>query len=190
MPVEETGISSPLTADIETNLIGLLHHTPRLVQILLQDAKTAVSFSGTCKTAHAIIHDHVTGIKVTGHSGYGLQYQVEAMQTLCSSSWPLLQKLDIKYKAKLQYDAIHVLSQAKWPLLAELNLSRNTLEAAAVEHLIQGGWPNLKVLKEKKRKVYAGRRGLWEALDRPMASRPLEGVKFQRGGGGGSNCAV
>ena len=38
--------------------------------------------------------------------------------------------------------------------------------------------------KEKKSKVYAGRRGSWEALDRPMASRPLEGVQFQGRGGG------
>ena len=30
--------------------------------------------------------------------------------------------------------------------------------------------------QEKKRKVYANKHGLWEALDRPMASRPLEGV--------------
>ena len=30
----------------------------------------------------------------------------------------------------------------------------------------------------KKRKVYAGRRGGWEALDRPTASQPLTGVVF------------
>ena len=36
------------------------------------------------------------------------------------------------------------------------------------------------VLLRQKRKVSAGGRGLWEALDRPMASRPLKGVS---GGG-------
>ena len=34
----------------------------------------------------------------------------------------------------------------------------------------------------KKIKVYAGRHGVWEALDRPMASRPLKG--FTLGGHG------
>ena len=40
------------------------------------------------------------------------------------------------------------------------------------------------LLLQQKRKVYAGRRGLWEALDRPMASRPLEGVQVEEGGRG------
>ena len=30
----------------------------------------------------------------------------------------------------------------------------------------------------KTREVYAGRRGLWEALDRPVAPRPLKGVLY------------
>ena len=34
-----------------------------------------------------------------------------------------------------------------------------------------------------ERKVYAGRPGLWEALDRPLASQPLEGVWFLVGRG-------
>ena len=30
--------------------------------------------------------------------------------------------------------------------------------------------------KKKERQVYADRRGSWQALDRPMASRPIKGV--------------
>ena len=36
---------------------------------------------------------------------------------------------------------------------------------------------------EKKRKVYAGRRGLWEALHRPIAYRPLKGLRGGEGDG-------
>ena len=32
------------------------------------------------------------------------------------------------------------------------------------------------IKREKKRKVYASRHGLWEDLDRPMTSRPPKGV--------------
>ena len=36
-------------------------------------------------------------------------------------------------------------------------------------------------MSEEERKVYADRRGLWEALGRPMASWPLKGVEFEKG---------
>lgn len=42
----------------------------------------------------------------------------------------------------------------------------------------------LSIASEKKRKVYAGRHGLWEVLDRPMASRPVTGG-LVRGNGKG-----
>ena len=38
--------------------------------------------------------------------------------------------------------------------------------------------------QEKKRKVYASKCGSWEALDRPMASRPLKGVQLGEKGEG------
>lgn len=134
------------SAGSQINLVDLLHQTPRLTQILLQNGASAVSFSGSCKAARTIIHENVSAIKVIEHNGYGLQYQVEAMKTLITSNYPHLQKLDIKYRAKLQFDAVCILSQANWPLLTELNLSRNNLEAAAVGHLIQGRWPKLRAL--------------------------------------------
>ena len=40
------------------------------------------------------------------------------------------------------------------------------------------------VLKEKKRTVYAGSRGLWEVLGRPVVSRPLKRGLDRRGGRG------
>ena len=42
------------------------------------------------------------------------------------------------------------------------------------------------MLKEKKRTVYAGSRGLWEVLGRPVVSRPLKRGLDGRGGGGGT----
>ena len=39
---------------------------------------------------------------------------------------------------------------------------------------------------EKKRKVYAGRQELWEALDRPRASRPIKGIYFCGAKAGGA----
>lgn len=53
------------------------------------------------------------------------------------------------------------------------------IEAAAQLMRPWGGRP-LQERKEK-RKVYAGRHGLWEVLDRPMASWPLKGAPFKQG---------
>ena len=37
---------------------------------------------------------------------------------------------------------------------------------------------NASMKERKQRKLYAGRRELWEALDRPMASWPIKGVEL------------
>ena len=124
-------------------LLDLLQQTPRLAQILLQNSKTAIALCGTSRAARALIQDHVTAVQVLEHNGYGLQYQIEAMKKLVNGRWPHLQKLDIKYRAKLQYEAIAILGQANWPCLTTLSLSRNSLEASAVQHLLHGNWPKL-----------------------------------------------
>ena len=43
-------------------------------------------------------------------------------------------------------------------------------------------------MPRKKRKVFPGRRELWEALDEPKVSRPL-GVQLRWAGGGGGGGA-
>lgn len=64
------------------------------------------------------------------------------------------------------------------------NMCNQSEEALQVSH-----YPVLQSFQERlcvkqKRKICAGRRGLWEVPDSPMVSRPLEGVQGFEGGGG------
>ena len=127
-------------------LLDLLQQTPRLAEILLQNRKTAIALCRTSRAARALIQDHVTAVQVLEHNGYDLQYQIEAMKKLVNGRWPHLQKLDIKYRAKLRYEAIAIPGHANWPSLTTLSLSRKSLEASAVQHLLHGDWPKLKSL--------------------------------------------
>lgn len=131
------------TASTALSLLDLLHQTPRLAEVLLRDPKTANALCRTNRTARAVVHNHVTAIRVLEPNGYGTRYQVQAMEKLLNCNWLYLQKLDIKYRAKLSEEAVAVLSQASWSLLTTLNMSRNGLDSYAVHYLIQGKWPHL-----------------------------------------------
>lgn len=90
-----------------------------------------------------MVHEHVTTISIIQHNGHGTQYQMTELQVLTNGSWPHLQNLNIKYRAKLETTAIRQLSKAVWSSLTSLDLSRNSLGADAISQLVLGKWPAL-----------------------------------------------
>lgn len=128
------------------NFLDTLQQIPRLAQTLLQDSKTANAVGRTCRTAQAVICEHVTSITLLEANGHGTQYQVEAMEKLVKCRWPYLHKLNLKYRATLNDAAVAVLARANWPHLAVLDLSRNNLSASSFSYLIEGRWPKLHTL--------------------------------------------
>lgn len=108
--------------------------------------KTMATLSATSRQLHSLVHGHVTSISIIQHNGHGTQYQIMEMQALTSGSWPHLQRLNIKYRAKLEAAAITQLSKASWSSLVSLDMSRNSLGADAMSQLVKGNWPALKQL--------------------------------------------
>ena len=122
----------------------VLHVAPTLLQTLC--LSTLGNLSSASRELRCLLHAHVSSISI-GPGGYGTtQYHFAEIQVLVNGSWPRLQRLKLRYWAKLETGTIAQLSKASWPSLTSLDLSRNLLSADAMPHLASGKWPALKHL--------------------------------------------
>ena len=125
-------------------LLDILQMAPRLLQSLCP--KTMATLASTSKQLHCLVHGYVTSVSIIQHNGHGTPYQITELQVLTNGNWPRLQRLNIKYRAKLEMAAIRQLSKASWSSLTSLDLSRNSLSTDAISQLVLGKWPALKRL--------------------------------------------
>jgi len=72
---------------------------------------------------------------------------------LVQTRWPQLQKLNLKYRARLEPGAVAQLARAQWSTLVSLDLSRNSLGEAAMSQLVAGNWPVLKEINLSHNKL-------------------------------------
>lgn len=131
--------------------VDALQTAPRLLQLLSTKALSALA--STSRQLRSLIHQHVTSITIIEHNGYGTEYQVTELQILVHTRWPQLQKLNLKYRARLEPGAVAQLARAQWSTLVSLDLSRNSLGEAAMSQLVAGSWPVLKEINLSHNKL-------------------------------------
>lgn len=132
-------------------LIDVLQTAPRLLQLLSTKALSALASSS--HQLRSLIHQHVTSITIIEHNGYGTEYQVTELEILVQTHWPQLQKLNLKYRARLEPGAVAQLARAQWSTLVSLDLSRNSLGEAAMSQLVAAKWPVLKEINLSHNKL-------------------------------------
>ena len=152
-------------------LINILQMAPRLLQSLCP--KTMATLSSTSRQLRCMVHEHVTSISIIQHNGHGTQYQITELQVLTNGHWPHLQRLNIKYRAKLEMAAIRQLSKASWSSLTSLDLSRNSLSADAISQLVLGQWPALKRLNLSYNRLDTAAIALLTQADWPLEELQL-----------------
>ena len=152
-------------------LIDILQMAPRLLQSLCP--KTMATLSSTSKQLRCLVHEHVTSVSIIQHNGHGTQYQITELQVLTNGNWPHLQRLNIKYRAKLEMAAIRQLSKASWISLTSLDLSRNSLSTDAISQLVLGKWPALKHLNLSYNRLDTAAIALLTQADWPLEELQL-----------------
>ena len=152
-------------------LVDLLQMAPRLLQSVCP--KTMATLSSTCKQLRSMVHEHVTSVSIIQHNGHGTQYQITELQALTNGHWPHLQRLNIKYRAKLEMAAIRQLSKGPWSSLTSLDLSRNALSADAMSQLVLGKWPALKCLNLSYNRLDTAAIALLTQADWPLEDLQL-----------------
>ena len=157
-------------------LIDILQMAPRLLQSLCP--KTMATLSSTSKQLRCMVHEHATSVSIIQHNGHGTQYQITELQVLTNGNWPHLQRLNIKYRAKLEMAAIRQLSKASWSSLTNLDLSRNCLSADAISQLVLGKWPALKRLNLSYNRLDADAIALLTQADWPLEELQLSDNKI------------
>ena len=131
--------------------VDVLQTAPRLLQLLSTKALSALASSS--RQLRSLIHQHVTSITIIEHNGYGTEFQVTELEILVQTRWPQLQKLNLKYRARLEPGAVAQLAKAQWSTLVSLDLSRNSLGEAAMSQLVAGNWPVLKEINLSHNKL-------------------------------------
>lgn len=132
-------------------LTDVLQSAPRLLQML--NSKALSALASTSRQVRSVIHEHVTSVTIIEHNGYGTEYQVTELAILVHGSWPQLQHLNLKYRARLEPGAVAQLARAQWSNLVSLDLSRNSLGEAGMSQLVAGSWPALKAINLSHNKL-------------------------------------
>ena len=144
------------------SLADALQIAPRLGELLYPS--TLKSLLSTSRHLRCLVHARVTSVIIYMNSGS--QQQLAELHVLTGGSWPCLQHVKLE-TGRLKISAIKQLSGACFSL-TRLDLSRNSLDADAMSHLVLGKWPALKSLNLSYNKLDAAAIALLAQADWPL----------------------
>ena len=144
----------------------VLQTAPRLLQLL--DSRGLAALASSSKQLRSLIHAYVTRVSIIEQNGYGTEYQVTELEVFVNGGWTQLQKMNLKFRARLEPAAVAQLSRGSWPHLTTLDLSRNSLGEAAVVELVAGNWPALKTMNLSHNKLGTAALALLSQADWPL----------------------